>query len=157
MNRYIKLKKRYPAEKRTTIADIKLFIRRAPEEARKVLYWKNGKVNFINSIRAQRIVDRGDYFYWSINNKRLKKGKDRRRKALEDIILDKWCRKPHVLEGGIFDEKGDIICNKCGSNDLKFIYHSDGCHFVDYKYECKNCGNGIYQLIRGGGNQYVFR
>ena len=35
MNRYIKLKKRYPAEKYTTIADIKLFIRKASEEARR--------------------------------------------------------------------------------------------------------------------------
>ena len=150
MNKYIKLKKRYPAEKYTTIADIKLFIRKAPEEeARKVLYWKNGKVNLINSLRAHRIVDRGDYFYWSINNQRLKKGEDRRRKALKDIMLDKWCLKPNILKGARFKNK-KIVCNKCGSTELKYAMYGDGCGFVEYEYECQGCGNMIYHLIRNG-------
>lgn len=151
MNKYIKLKKRYPAEKYTTIADIKLFIRKAPEEeARKVLYWKNGKVNFINSLRAHRIVDRGDYFYWSINNQRLKKGKDRRRKALEDIMLDKWALKPNILKGGHHNEQGKIACNKCNGTELKYTLFGDGFRCVEYEYECQNCGNKIFHLLRDG-------
>ncbi len=154
MNKYIKLKKRYPAEKYTTIADIKFFIRKASEEVRKNFYWKNGKINFINALRAQRIVDRGDYFHWSINNKRLEKGKDRRRQALEDIMLDKWCLKPNILKGAHFEDK-KIVCNKCGSTELKYAMFGDGLGFVEYEYECQGCGNIIYHLKRSG-TEYRF-
>ena len=157
MNKYIKLKKRYPAAKKEhSISDIKAIAALPPEERTYATFWyKNGKINFINALRAQRMVDRGEYYYRYKGE--LLRGPDYRRRNLEKALEEIWCRKPHVLKGGLFDEKGNIICNKCGSDDLKFIYHSDGCHFIDYKYECKNCGNGIYQLIRGGGNQYVFR
>jgi ribosomal protein L37E len=154
MNKYIKLKKRYPAEKYTTIADIKFFIRKAPEEAHKTLYWKDGKVNLINALRAHRLVDRGDYFHRSINNKRLEKGKDRRRKALKDIMLDKWCLRPNILKGARF-KNGKIACNKCGSTELKYTMYGDGCGFVEYEYECQGCGSTIYHLKRSG-TEYRF-
>ena len=155
MNKYIKLKKRYPASRDWSIAEIKAIAAKPPEKRTLWTFWyKNGKINFINELRAQRMIERGEYYYGPVGS--MKRGKDRRRIDLENALHEMWCRKPHVLKGGIFNKKGDIICNKCGSDDLKLIYHSDGWHCVDYKYECKNCGNGIYQLIRGGGNQYVF-
>lgn len=139
MNKFIKLKKRMPAEKWHSIESLK----RASKDPdnHDMFFWKNGKINFINAVKANRY---------------LVKIRKYGRKNLKEVLRGWSARKPNILKGAHFDENGKIVCNKCGSKDFEFVFHGDGEGFFEYGFKCENCKNEVYELLRFGMKEYKF-
>ena len=144
MNRFIKAKKRFPAEKCHSISSLKRCS--TDDDAKEKMFWKNGKINYINELRAHRYLMKTDKILRRVA-----------RYNLEKELQKWWRRKPNILKGGLFDEDGHIICNKCHSREnIEFDFCGDGWHMYEYGYICKKCDNKIYHLIRGSHKNFYY-
>ena len=47
------------------------------------------------------------------------------------------------IVGATPDEKGTLICDKCGSQKIKGVMFLDGDDWYSNTYECTECGSGI--------------
>lgn len=56
----------------------------------------------------------------------------------QKLIMPEIKKPEPEIKGGHYNEAGSLVCDKCGSDKLRFVAHADGRDFYRNTYNCEN-------------------